>query len=49
MNTLLKDNNYSQFIKVFQWPIGSNVKQSAIPKGYDNNKCIEDTNGVVIY
>ena len=32
MNTLVKGNEYSQFINVLERPIVSKVKQSAIPR-----------------
>ena len=44
-----KGNNYSQYLKVFWWPIGSDVEQLVIPKGYDNTNVSKDTNGVVQY
>ena len=47
-NTLVKCDKYSQYIKVFWWPMVSSVKQTGIPKGYDRNIVSEDTTVVVI-
>ena len=37
----LKGNNHSQYLKVFQRPIVSNVKQTGIPDFHDNNSYLK--------